>query len=184
MANGSLTSNTRGEGLIRRKLIEADLVDCIVVLPSQLFFTTGIPVCLWFVDRNKASSGERDRCGETLFVDARAMGQKISRTQIDLSDSEIARISGAYHAWRGQPGAGSYEDEPGFCKRATIEEVAAGGFALTAGRYVGAAVEEADEGAFEERMAALVEQLRQDFAESARLTAEAKRALEAVGHDL
>src|SRR6266487_3650933 len=92
----------RGEGEIRRKIVEADLVDCVVALPGQLFFTTGIPVCLWFVDRSKTSDGEWDRRGETLFVDARAMGSKISRTQIDLSPEEIERIARTYHAWRRQ----------------------------------------------------------------------------------
>jgi type I restriction enzyme M protein len=184
MANGSLTSNTRGEGAIRRKIVEADLVDCVVALPGQLFFTTGIPVCLWFVDRNKASSSERDRRGEVLFVDARSLGRKISRTQIELSEEEIARIAGTYHAWRGQPEAGEYADEPGFCKAATLAEIEQAGFALTPGRYVGAAVEEEDGAAFEERMRELVAQLREDFAESERLTAEVKKALKAIGYEL
>jgi type I restriction enzyme M protein len=184
MANGSLTSNQSGEGEIRRRIVEADLVDCIVALPGQLFFTTGIPVCLWFVDRNKASSGERDRCGETLFVDARALGRKISRTQIELSPEEIARIAGAYHAWRGQPEAGEYADEPGFCKAATHVEIAQVGYALTPGRYVGAAIEEEDDQAFEQRRSELVAQLREDFAETERLTAEVRRALGAVGYEI
>jgi type I restriction enzyme M protein len=184
MANGSLTTNTNGEGEIRRRIIEADLVDCIVALPGQLFFTTGIPVCLWFVDRNKTSSGERDRRGEMLFVDARAMGRKISRTQIELSAEEIARIASAYHAWRGQLEADQYTDELGFCKSATLAEIATPGFALTPGRYVGAAALEEAEGAFEERMAELVAQLREDLAESDRLAAEVTRALGAVGYEL
>lgn len=184
MANGSLTSNTNGEGEIRRRIVEADLIDCIVGLPGQLFFTTGIPVCLWFVDRNKASTSERDRRGQTLFVDARSMGSKISRTQIELSDEEVVRIASTYHAWRGQPEAGDYADEAGFCKAARLAEIEAAGFALTPGRYVGAAAVEEDEGAFEERMAELVAQLRGDFAESERLTAEVKRALRAVGYEL
>jgi type I restriction enzyme M protein len=184
MANGSLTSNTRGEGEIRRRILEADLIDCIVALPGQLFFTTGIPVCLWFVDRNKASKHERDRRGETLFIDARSMGSKISRTQIELSEDEIARIAGRYHAWRGQPDAGEYANEPSFCKAATVEEIASAGFALTPGRYVGAAVEEEDEATFDQRMSELVAQLHVDFEESQRLTAEVRRALEAVGYEL
>ncbi len=184
MANGSLTSNTRGEREIRRRIVDADLVDCIVALPGQLFFTTGIPVCLWFIDRNKASSGERDRRGETLFIDARGMGQKISRTQIELSAEEIDRIARTDHAWRGQPEAAEYVDTPGFCKAATLAEIAAAGFALTPGRYVGAAFEEEDEHAFEHRMSELVAQLQKDFAETERLTAEVKRALEAVGYEL
>lgn len=184
MANGSLTSNTNGEGEIRKKIVEADLVDCIVALPGQLFFTTGIPVCLWFLDRNKTSETERDRRGEVLFIDARQMGQKISRTQIELTDDELARITGTYHAWRGQPEAGDFADEPGFCKSATLEEIKKAGFALTPGRYVGAATIEEHEGAFEERMNELVAALRADFAESERLTTEVKKALRAVGYEL
>jgi type I restriction enzyme M protein len=184
MANGSLTSNTRGEGEIRRRIVEADLVDCIVALPGQLFFTTGIPVCLWFIDRNKASSGERDRRGETLFVDARAMGRKISRTQIELNAEETERVARVYHAWRGEADAGEYVDEPGFCKSATLEETVAAGSALTPGRYVGAAFEEEDEQALEERIHELVAQLREDLGESERLTIEVRNALEAVGYEL
>jgi type I restriction enzyme M protein len=184
MANGSLTSTTRGEGEIRRRIVEDDVVDCIVALPAQLFFTTPIPVCLWFVDRNKASSSERDRCGETLFIDARTMGQKISRTQIELTGKEIARVAGAYHAWRGQSDAGEYADEPGFCTAATLAEIEQAGFALTPGRYVGSAVRKEDEAAVEERMRELVGQLREDFAENERLAAEVKNAMAAVGYDL
>lgn len=186
MANGSLTSNQSGEGEIRRRIVEADLVECIVALPAQLFFTTGIPVCLWFVDRNKASTGERDRRGETLFVDARAMGRKISRTQIELTDEEIGRITRAYHAWRGQAEPAEYDHMPGFCKAATFAEIEAAAFALTPGRYVGAAVEDEDEDeeAFEDRMRELVAQLRKDFAESERLRGEVERALAAAGYEL
>jgi type I restriction enzyme M protein len=184
MANGSLTSNTKGEGKIREQLVRADLVDCVVALPVQLFFTTGIPVCLWFIDRDKASSAERDRRGEVLFIDARQMGTKISRTQIELTDEEIERVVSLYHAWRGQSGAGNYTDEPGFCKASTLEEVVKAGFALTPGRYVGAEVIEEEGGAFEERMTELVAQLREDGAESDRLSAEVRKALGAVGYDL
>ena len=104
MANGSLTTMASGEGAIRESLVRADVVDCIVALPAQLFYTTGIPVCLWFFDRNKASSTQRDRREETLFIDARQLGSKISRTQIELSDKEIERIASVYHAWRGTTG--------------------------------------------------------------------------------
>jgi type I restriction enzyme M protein len=183
MANGSLNSNTNGEGEIRRRIVEADIVDCIVALPGQLFFTTGIPVCLWFIDRNKGS-GERERRDETLFIDARSMGQNISRTQIELDDEELDRITRAYHSWRGEPDAGEYRDEPGFCSAATLDAVRAAGFALTPGRYVGAVELEQDDGAFEERMTGLVAHVREDFAESKRLAAQVKRALEAVGYDL
>jgi type I restriction enzyme M protein len=184
MANGSLTSNTNGEGKIREQIVRADLVDCIVALPGALFFTTQIPVCLWFIDRDKASSGERDRRGETLFIDARQMGTKISRTQIELTDDELARIVSSYHAWRGQFEAGEYRDEPGFCKTSTVAEIEKAGFALTPGRYVGAVVSEKDERASAERISELMMQLGQDFAESERLTAEVKKALRAVGYEV
>jgi type I restriction enzyme M protein len=184
MANGSLTSNTSGEGEIRRRIVEADLVDCIVALPGQLFFTTGIPVCLWFLDRNKASSRERDRRSQVLFIDARQMGQKISRTQIELTDEELAQIARAYHAWRGQTEAGEYGDLPGFCKAATREEIEKAGFAMTPGRYVGAATADEDESAFEERMDELVSQLREDIETSERLASRVKDALGAAGYEI
>lgn len=182
LANGSLTSTTSGEGKIRERLIRDDLVDCIVALPGQLFYTTGIPVCLWFLDRNKASDGERDRRGETLFIDARALGQKISRTQIELSDEEIERIVCTYTAWRGQDGAGDYEDVPGFCASADLEAIEQAQFTLSPGRYVGAPEEEEDEVAFEERMAELVKTLEEEMAENERLAGEVKKALGRVGY--
>jgi len=182
LANGSLTSTTSGEGAIREALIRDDLVDCVVALPAQLFYTTGIPVCLWFLDRNKASPGERDRRGETLFIDARRMGQRISRTQIELSDEEIEKVVGAYTAWRGQEGAGEYVDEPGFTASANLTAVEQQGFTLSPGRYVGAPEEEEDEVAFEERMAELVEALGAEMAENERLAVEVTRALGRVGY--
>lgn len=183
LANGSLTSNTSGEGDIRRKLIEDDLVDCIVALPGQLFYTTGIPVCLWFLDRNKKSSGERDRSGEILLLDARHMGEKISRTQIELSEDEVAHLVTTYFRWRGTA-EGAYEDELGFAKRATLAEIAAAGWTLSPGRYVGAPEEEEDEVAFNERMAELAEQLGEEMAQNARLADEVKAALGRVGYEL
>jgi type I restriction enzyme M protein len=184
LANGSLTSAQSGEGAIREALIRDDLVDCIVALPSQLFYTTGIPVCLWFLDRNKASSGERDRRGETLFVDARGMGQKVSRTQIELSDREISRIVATYIAWRGQDGAGDYIDELGFCASVGIAGIEQHDFALSPGRYVGAPDEEEDEVAFEERMAELVETLEAELAVNQRLADQVKDALAKVGYGI
>jgi len=132
LANGSLTSAQSGEGTIREALIRDDLVDCIVALPGQLFYTTGIPVCLWFLDRSKASAGERDRRGETLFVDARGLGKKISRTQIELSDEEIQRVVGTYSAWRGQDDAAEYAGRPGLLRfRGCVGDRGAGLHALT-----------------------------------------------------
>ena len=184
MANGSLTSNTSGEGKIREQLIRADLVDCVVALPGQLFYTTAIPVCLWFIDRNKASSGERDRRGEVLFIDARQMGTKISRTQIELTDEELGGITASYHAWRGKPGMGDYADQAGFCKASSVEQIERAGFALTPGRYVGATIVEEELGVFAERLTKLVDQLADNFAENERLESEVKRALRAVGYEL
>jgi len=182
LANGSLTSTTSGEGAIREALIRDDLVDCIVALPAQLFYTTGIPVCLWFLDRNKAPEGERDRRGETLFIDARQMGQKISRTQIELSDDEIEKVVGAYTAWRGQEGTGEYTNEPGFAASADLATIEQQGFTLSPGRYVGAPEAEEDEVAFEERMAELVEVLEAEMAENERLSGKVRQALARVGY--
>jgi type I restriction enzyme M protein len=183
MANGSLTSNQSGEGKIREAIVRDDLVDCIVACPGQLFYTTQIPVSLWFLDRNKQSSGERDRRGEMLFIDARQMGQKISRTQIEFTFGEIERIVETYHAWRGTTDR-EYGDEKGFCASVALSEIAKHDFALTPGRYVGAPDSEEEEIAFEERMAGLVDRLADELAESERLTAEVKTALGAVGYEL
>jgi type I restriction enzyme M protein len=151
-------------------------------LPPQLFYTTGIPVCRWFLDRNKASTDERNRCGETLFVDARFMGQKISRTQIELSEDEIARIVTTYESWRGTDGAGGYADESGFCASVALEAIGKAGFTLSPGRYVGAPDDEEDGVAFEERMAELVETLEAEMSENKRLAGEVKSALASVGY--
>ncbi len=145
LANGSMSSNQSGEGEIRRKIVEADLVDCMIALPAQLFYTTQIPVCLWFLARDKKNRKFRDRRGETLFIDARKLGQMTDRTHRELTDEEIAEIARAYHAWRGEKEAGKYEDVPGFCKGAKVEEIAAHGYVLTPGRYVGAEEVEDDE---------------------------------------
>jgi type I restriction enzyme M protein len=183
MANGSLTTMSGGEGRIRESLIRADVVDCIVALPAQLFYTTGIPVCLWFLDRSKASGGERDRSGEILFLDARRMGRKISRTQIELTDEEIERIASTYYRWRGTQEP-EYQDEPGFSKSATLQGVEASGFTLSPGRYVGAPESEEDEIAYEEWMATLVDQLADELAENERLGTAVKEALTRIGYEV
>jgi len=207
MANGSLSSNTSGEGEIRKNIIEADLVDCIVAMPPQLFLTTGIPVCLWFISRDKTGrnikGGGRDRRGETLFIDARQMGTMETRTLRVLSgingfpaapDTDIGRIVGAYHAWRGEPvsfplplggecqGEGEYKDIPGFCKSANLEEIRKHGHVLTPGRYVGAAEVEDDGEPFEEKMQRLTEELQAQFTESDALEARIKSNLERLGY--
>jgi type I restriction-modification system DNA methylase subunit len=144
LANGSMSSNQSGEGEIRRKIIEADLVDCMIALPSQLFYGAQIPACLWFLTRDKRNRKFRDRRRQTLFIDARRTGHLVDRVHRELSDEEIARITGTYHAWRGEAGAGEYKDVAGFCKSATTEGIAAHGYVLTPGRYVGAEETEDD----------------------------------------
>jgi type I restriction enzyme M protein len=182
LANGSMSSNQSGEGEIRKKMIEADLVDYMIALPGQLFYTTQIPVCLWFVTRNKANGKFRDRRKQTLFIDARKMGYLVDRIHRDLSDDEIGRIARTYHAWRGEKGAGKYEDVPGFCKSATTKEMAAHGFVLTPGRYVGAEEIEEDDEPFEEKIRRLTAKLGEQFAESTKLEAEIRRNLKELGY--
>lgn len=169
LANGSMSSNQSGEGDIRKAIIEADLVDCMVALPGQLFYSTQIPVCLWFIARDKKNHRFRDRRGETLFIDARKTGTMVSRVQRELTDADIERIAGTYHAWRGDKGAATYDDVAGFCRAARAEDVAANGFVLTAGRYVGAEDVEDDGEPFEERFPKLVAKLEEQFAENAKL---------------
>jgi len=181
LANGSMSSNTSGEGDIRRKIVEADLVDCMVAMPGQLFYSTQIPVCLWFLTRDKKGGRFRERRGEVLFIDARKQGTLIDRVHRDLTDADIARIAGTYHAWRGDKGAGKYADEPGFCKSATLEEIAGHGFVLTPGRYVGAADVEEDDEAFEDKMKRLAAELEGQFAESAKLEKEIRKNLKGLG---
>ena len=182
LANGSMSSNQSGEGEIRRALVEADLVDCIIALPGQLFYTTAIPACLWFLARGKANSKFRDRRGETLFIDARKLGRLVDRTHRELSDDEIARIARAYHAWRGEKEAGQYEDVPGFCKGAKKDEIAAHGYVLTPGRYVEAEDVEDDGEPFEEKMGRLVAKLEEQFAEAARLETLLRSNMRGLGY--
>jgi len=182
MANGSMSTNTTSEGEIRRNIIEADLVDCMISLPGQLFYTTQIPVCLWFLARNKKNGKFRDRRGRTLFIDARKLGSLIDRTHKDFSDEEIDKVAATYHAWRGEKEAGEYRDVPGFCKSATTEEIREHGYVLTPGRYVGAAEIEDDGVPFEEKMAELSATLYEQFAEADRLETTIKRNLEVLGY--
>ena len=182
MANGSMSSNTSGEGDIRQAIVEADLVDCMIALPGQLFYTTQIPVCLWFVARNKKNGKFRDRRGQTLFIDARKLGHLIDRTHRELSEEEIARIGKTYHAWRGEKGAGKYADVPGFCKSATTEEITGHGFVLTPGRYVGAEEIEDDGEPFDQKMQRLTTTLFEQFAESARLEKAIRKNLKGLGY--
>jgi type I restriction enzyme M protein len=169
LANGSMSSNQSGEGEIRKAIVEADLVDCMVALPGQLFYSTQIPVCLWFLTRSKKNGRFRDRRRETLFIDARKMGTLVDRVHRELSDEEIGRIAGTYHAWRGDKDAGAYSDILGFCKSASLDDIRKHGHVLTPGRYVGAAAAEEDDEPFEEKMMRLAAMLRDQQAEAARL---------------
>jgi type I restriction enzyme M protein len=169
LANGSMSSNQSGEGVIRKGIIEADLVDCMVALPGQLFYATQIPVCLWFLTRNKKNGRFRDRRGETLFIDARKMGTLIDRIHRELSDDDVAKIAGTYHAWRGDKNAGSYVDVPAFCRATDLENIRKHGDVLTPGRYVGAEEVEDEGGLFDEKMKHLAAILRDQTAEGERL---------------
>jgi len=206
LANGSMSSNQSGEGDIRRAMVEADLVDCMVALPGQLFYSTQIPVCLWFIARSKKSrspspsgrgaggEGFRDRRGETLFLDARKLGVMIDRVHRELTDEEIARLADTYHAWRGDRlpspargrgagGEGKYKDIPGFCKSARIDEIRQHGHVLTPGRYVGAEEVEDDDEPFGEKMQRLVATLNDQFAESRKLEKAVRSNLEGLGYE-
>ena len=137
LANGSMSVQQSGEGEIRKNIIEADLVDCMVALPGQLFYSTQIPACLWFLSRDKQNNRFRDRRRQILFIDARKMGEMVERTRRVLTDEDIDQIAGTYHAWRGDPDAEEYEDVAGFCRSIPIEKVARHRHVLTPGRYVG-----------------------------------------------
>ena len=168
-----MSSSQSGEGAIRTSLIEADLVDCMVALPGQLFYSTQIPACLWFLAR------QRQRRGEVLFIDARKLGRMVDRTHRELTDDDVARIAGAYHAWRDS--ADAYEDLPGFCKSAALDEVRRHGHVLTPGRYVGAEPQPDDGEPFEAKMKRLVAELQAQQAEGARLDAAIAENLHALG---
>lgn len=189
LANGSMSSQQSGEGEIRQALVEADLVACMVALPSQLFRTTQIPACLWFLSKDKSPRGARrldDRRGEILFIDARGMGEMVDRTERILTDTELAKIAGAYRAWRGTASARAdgltYEDEPGFCFSADLATVRGHGYVLTPGRYVGAVeAEEEDAEAVAERIDSLTEELYGLFDRAAELEKTVRKQLGRAG---
>ena len=209
LANGSMSTNIKSEGEIRQKLVENDLVDCMIALPGQLFYTTQIPVCLWFLTKNKKEDGERgyrNREGETLFIDARKIGSMISRTQKELTDEDIAKIANTYHAWRNNPDSiiareddeeqttviarsdsdeaiSTYEDQPGYCKSATLEDIRKHDYVLTPGRYVGAAALEDDGIPFETKMTELSQTLYAQMEESAKLDEVIRKNLEGLGYE-
>ncbi|MGB5146836.1 MAG: N-6 DNA methylase, partial [Porticoccaceae bacterium] len=196
LANGSMSSNQSGEGEIRKAMVEADAVDCMVALPGQLFYSTQIPACLWFLARDK-SNGQagkahlRDRRGEVLFIDARNMGTLVDRTRRELSDADIQKIADTYHLWRGETldrhsresgNPETYQDIPGFCKAATLEEIRKHGHVLTPGRYVGAEAAEDDGEAFTDKMQRLSAQWREQQQEAARLDAAIETNLRELGY--
>ena len=181
LANGSMSSNTSNEGEIRKNIIEADLIDCMVALPPQLFFNTGIPACLWFLTKDKKNNKFRDRREKTLFIDARNMGTMIDRRHRVLTDDDIKKVSSVYHAWRGE--GGEYNDIPGFCKSSDTDEIRKNSYVLTPGRYVGIEEGEEDDKEFEEKMQRLVSDLKQQMEEGARLDDEIKKNLERIGFE-
>jgi len=196
LANGSMSSNQSGEGEIRKNIIEADLVDCMVALPGQLFYSTQIPACLWFLARDKNNGRFRDRRGEVLFLDVRKLGRMVDRTHRELTDDDIARIAATYHAWRAKrrlapeaqtevpvPVMPQYTDVPGFCKSAKLEEIRKHGHVLTPGRYVGAEAQAEDGEPFDEKMKRLTSLLEEQFAESARLEKKIRKNLKELGFE-
>lgn len=193
LANGSMSTATKGEGQIRKQIIDNDLVDCMIALPGQLFYTTQIPVCLWFLSRDKQAQsavskarGYRNRHGETLFIDARNIGSMIDRTHKELSAEDIEHIGNTYHSWRGEQEAGgdatNYEDKAGYCKSAILDDIKANDYVLTPGRYVGAAPLEDDGIPFETKMAELSQTLYGQMKESEKLDAVIRRNLEVLGY--
>jgi type I restriction enzyme M protein len=184
LANGSMSSNTSNEGEIRKNIVEADLVDCMVALPSQLFYNTMIPACLWFIARDKQNNKFRDRRGEALFIDTRKLGKMVDRRHRELTSEDIKKIADTYHAWRGEPVNGqkvAYADDPGFCKAAKLDEIRKQGHILTPGRFVGAEDEEDDAEEFEEKMKRLTAKLEEQMKEGERLDEEIKKSLGKIG---
>jgi len=185
LANGSMSSNTGGEGKIRQKIIENDLVDCMIALPGQLFYTTQIPVCLWLLTKNKKQDNERgyrNREGETLFIDAREMGTMVSRVHKELTTDDIAEIARTYHAWRGEKKDGVYENRAGYSKSATLDEIKTNDYVLTPGRYVGAAEVQDDGIPFETKMTELSQTLYCQMKSSEELDVAIRRNLKVLGY--
>lgn len=182
LANGSMTSNTSGEGEIRRKIIEDGLVDCMVALPTQLFFNTQIPACLWFLARNRSNHKFRNRTKDILFIDARNLGEMVNRRNKILGETDIHKISNTYHSWRNPEG--DYKDIPGFCKSASVDDVAKNDFVLTPGRYVGTENVEDDGVKYDYKIAEISENLREYFTQSIDLQERIKVNLSKVGIEI
>ncbi len=184
LANGSMSSNQSGEGEIRKAILDADLVDCMVALPGQLFYSTQIPACLWFISRDKQNNRYRDRRGQVLFIDARKMGTLIDRVHRELTTEDIQKIASTYHAWRGDESEqNQYQDVPGFCKSANFEEIVKHGYILTPGRYVGAEDVEDDGEDFEEKMRTLTTRLKEQMEKSKELDQVILKNLKELGFD-
>ena len=181
LANGSMSTSQSNEKEIRKNLVEENIIDCMVAMPGQLFYSTQIPVCLWFLARNRQGEKFRDRVNEILFIDARSLGRMVDRTHRELTNENIQQITNTYHAWRSGNGDFDYADVPGFCKSAAIDEVRKHDYVLTPGRYVGTAPQEEDDEPFEDKMRRLVAQLREQQTEAARLDTAIADNLEALG---
>jgi type I restriction enzyme M protein len=184
LANGSMSSNSGGEGEIRKRMVEEDAIDCMVALPGQLFYSTQIPACLWFMARNKnPGDGLRDRRGEVLFIDARKMGRMIDRVRRELTDEDVKKIADTYHAWRGEKSAGKYEDVSGFCKSEKIEDIVEKhGAVLTPGRFVGAEEAEADDEPFDQKMKRFAAQWKDQVSKAQQLDRAIEKNLKELGY--
>ena len=184
LANGSLSSNSSNEGEIRKNIIEANMIDCIVALPSQLFYNTMIPACLWFVSRDRKNHKFRDRSSEVLFIDARKLGVMVDRRHKELTDTDIRKISDIYHAWRGEFKDKRYQNVPGFCKSSSLEELRKSGYTLSPGRFVGAEEEEDDAEVFEEKMKRLTAELSEQMKRGEEMDSKIRKNLESVGYEV
>ena len=187
LANGSMSSNSSNEGEIRKNIVEADLVDCMVALPSQLFYNTMIPACLWFIARDKQNNKYRDRRGEVLFIDARKLGAMVDRRHRELTAADIKKIADTYHTWRGELMGGEkvdYADIAGFCKATKLDEIRKQSHILTPGRYVGAEEQEEDDEAFEEKIRHLTDELSDQVEKGQKLDEEIERNLKIIGYAL
>ncbi|NJC25675.1 type I restriction-modification system DNA methylase subunit [Lewinella antarctica] len=185
MANGSMSSQSSGEGDIRQRLVENDAVDCMIALPGQLFYTTQIPVCCWFLAKDRSGVGHPqavDRRGKVLFIDARQMGSMIDRTHKELTEEDIATITETYHNWRN--GLEAYADVAGYCRSADLAEIAKNDFVLTPGRYVGIPEEEDDGVPFEEKMGALTRVLSEQMKAGAALDLVIAENLKVLGYEV
>jgi type I restriction enzyme M protein len=184
-----MSSQQSGEGDIRKAMIEANVVDCMVALPGQLFYSTQIPACLWILAKDRSNgqirkSKLRDRRGEVLFIDARKMGVLVDRTRRELTDDNVGRIIAVYHAWRGEVDVGAYEDVPGFCKSASLDDIRKHGHVLTPGRYVGAEAQDDDDEVFADKMRRLTTQLGEQMARGVELDDVIREKLGALGYDV